>query len=83
LEAQRTGCPVITSNYSSIPEVAGNGAFMIAEISAQKMSDIMNQSKSRDSFCKQIIENGFVNSQKFSWDKCYHDTKQVYLETGI
>jgi len=83
LEAQRTGCPVITSNYSSIPEVAGDGAFMIADITAKKISEIIIQNKSRDSFSKQIIENGFINSQKFSWDKCYQDTKKIYLEIDV
>lgn len=81
LEAQRTGCPVITTNNSSIPEVAGDGAFLISDITAEKISEIIVQSKSRDSFCNQIIERGFVNSQKYSWDKCYQDTKKVYLET--
>lgn len=80
LEAQRTGCPVITSKLSSIPEVAGNGAFLIEEITAHKIAEIIIQSKSRDGFCKQIVENGFVNSEKYSWTKCYQDTKKVYLQ---
>jgi glycosyltransferase involved in cell wall biosynthesis len=80
LEAQRTGCPVITSNYSSIPEIAGDGAFMISDINAQKISEIILQSKSREDCYKHIIDNGFSNSQKYSWDKCYQDTKKVYFE---
>lgn len=83
LEAQRTGCPVITSNYSSIPEVAGDGAFLISDIKANKISEIIIQAKSRNSFCSDIVEKGYVNSRKYSWDKCYQDTKKVYLETDI
>ena len=83
IEAQRSGCPVISSNYSSIPEVAGDGAFLISDITAHKVSEIITQAKSRSAFCRDIVENGYVNSQKFSWDKCYQDTKKVYLKSDF
>lgn len=80
IEAQKAGCPVICSNQSSIPEVAGNGAFLIDEISASKIAEILVQNKSRSGETASIIKQGFLNAQLFSWDKCYQQTKQVYSE---
>jgi len=80
LEAQKAGCPVICSNQSSIPEVAGNGAFVVDKISAMKIADILTQNSSRSVQINKIIEDGFVNVQRFSWDKCYQQTKQVYSD---
>lgn len=80
IEAQKAGCPVICSNQSSIPEVAGKGAFLINEISALKIADILYQNKSRSGMTTSMIKQGFLNAQLFSWDKCYQQTKQVYSE---
>jgi glycosyltransferase involved in cell wall biosynthesis len=80
LEAQKAGCPVICSNMSSIPEVAGKGASMIDNISATKIADILLQSQSRSELKNKIIKEGLVNSKRFSWDKCYQDTKQLYFD---
>lgn len=80
IEAQKAGCPVICSDQSSIPEVAGKGAFVINEISALKIVEILNQNKSTSGVINSMIEQGFFNAQRFSWDKCYQQTKQVYSE---
>jgi mannosyltransferase len=80
IEAQKAGCPVICSNQSSIPEVAGKGAFLINEISALKIAEILHQNKSRSGVTASIVEQGFLNAQRFSWDKCYQQTKQVYVD---
>lgn len=80
LEAQKAGCPVICANKSSIPEVAGNAAFIINDISALKISDILRNSLSRSSQIQTIVEDGLVNVKRFSWDKCYEQTKAVYSD---
>jgi len=80
IEAQKAGCPVICSNKSSIPEVAGRGAYIIDNISDDKISDILLQSKSGTIQTNEIVKAGLLNAQRFSWDKCYKETKQVYLE---
>lgn len=79
LEAQKSGCPVICSNTSSIPEIAGKGACLLDKISALKIADILLQNKSRN-ITKSIVDEGYLNSQLYSWDKCYQETKQVYLD---
>ena len=80
LEAQKAGCPVIAQNYSSIPEVIGAGGLMVAHDTpqrmAQEMAEIVMQLKSRP--IDHIVKAGFENAKRFSWDKTYEQTKQVY-----
>ena len=80
IEAQKAGCPVIAQNASSIPEVIGSNGLMVQHDSpqrmAQEMAEIVQQLKSRST--QAVIEAGFANAKRFSWDKAYEQTKQVY-----
>lgn len=80
IEAQKAGCPVIAQNASSIPEVIGSNGLMVQHDTpqrmAQEMAEIVQQLKSRST--QAVIEAGFANAKRFSWDKAYEQTKQVY-----
>lgn len=80
IEAQKAGCPVVTSSKSSIPEIAGNGALMVDRIDLDSISDklyfLQNDSGAREN----LIGRGFQNADRFSWDTCYVQTKQLYTE---
>ena len=80
IEAQRAGCPVIAQNHSSIPEVIGEKGLMVQHDTPQRMAaemaDIVRQLQSRPT--QAIIEAGFENARRFSWDKTYQQVKQVY-----
>lgn len=80
IEAQKAGCPVIAQNASSIPEVIGSDGLMVQHDTpqrmAQEMAEIVQQLKSRST--QAVIEAGFANAKRFSWDKAYEQTKQVY-----
>jgi len=80
LEAQRAGCPVISTNYSSIPEVAGKGAILLNEVTVSHIVEMLNMIKKDFSFSKNLREEGFKNSVRFSWAKCYQETKSLYKE---
>ena len=80
LEAQKAGCPVIAQHTSSIPEVIGPNGLLVAhdtpERMANEMAAIVRQLLSRP--IQAIIENGLQNVKRFSWDKTYQQTRQVY-----
>jgi glycosyltransferase involved in cell wall biosynthesis len=77
LESMKTGCPFIALNTSSIPEVAGNAGVLIPVLEYQYVSKaLINIEKCRDI----IISKGFLQSSKFSWDKCFDETLKIYLE---
>lgn len=80
LEAQRAGCTVISTNYSSIPEVAGKGAILIDKVTETEIAEILKLLKKDSALVTTLINEGFNNSQRFSWDKCYQETKQLYKE---
>ena len=80
LEAQKAGCPVIAQDRSSIPEVMGEGGWMVKPDTphrmAQEMAAIVSEIQSRST--QQMIQKGMENAKRFSWDKTYLQTKQVY-----
>jgi mannosyltransferase len=80
IEAQRAGCPVICSDSSSLPEVAGNGAHLVSDINIDRLMERINQLKHTSGERDQLINLGLKNAERFSWDKCYQQTKQVYKE---
>lgn len=70
LEAMQCGCPVITSNNSSLPEVVGNAGIMIDwdsnEQHIRAYEKYYYDEKSRTNYSKK----GLKRSQQFSWEKC-------------
>jgi glycosyltransferase involved in cell wall biosynthesis len=79
VEAMKAGCPVITTNNSSIPEVTGNAAIIVSEITVDNfVNAIFNLCD--ESLRNKIIEKGIFQSKKFSWDNCFQEVKNFYLE---
>ena len=82
LEAMQMGTPVVTSNVSSMPEVAGDAAILVdpynPEEIAQAMFQIMNSEDLRDT----LIRKGYTRGQAFSWEKTANQTIEVYREVA-
>ena len=80
LEAQKAGCPVIAQASSSIPEVIGEHGWAVRHDTPQRMAEEMaecvRQLLSRPA--ADMIEVGITNAARFSWEKTYAQTKQVY-----
>jgi len=80
LEAMACGCPVITSNRSSLPEVGGDAALYVdpdsPEEIAQALQKVMDQNVRTV-----MIEKGFGQARKFSWKKMAEKTAEVFTET--
>ena len=79
IEAQRAGCPVIALNSSSIPEVIGETPLLMKELSENELVSKLKLLK-EPSLMKQVRDHGLVNSQRFSWDKMYHQYEALYDE---
>ncbi|MFC1700983.1 glycosyltransferase family 4 protein [Patescibacteria group bacterium] len=80
LEAQKIGCPVVCSNISSMPEVAGDGVALINPKSIEEISDGIYKIISDKIFKNGIIEKGYQNVKRFSWQKCAEETLKVIIE---
>lgn len=77
LEAMKAGCPVIAYNGSSIPEVAGDAALLIDQLTCDALSAALSKLE-----CKTLRANvrlkGLDRSKLFSWKETFEKTVQVY-----
>jgi glycosyltransferase involved in cell wall biosynthesis len=68
LEAQACGCPVIASNAASMPEILGNSAMYFNPTDISAIQDVMDAAISNQRLRKSLIEKGFSNVSRFSWE---------------
>lgn len=70
LEAMHCGLPVITSNVSSLAELgANNAALLVNPQSVGDIAEAMSRIVKDNDFRQNLIRNGFLQVQRFSWDK--------------
>ncbi|TCP54787.1 glycosyltransferase involved in cell wall biosynthesis [Tumebacillus sp. BK434] len=78
LEAMACGVPTITSNTSSIPEVAGDAALLINPHDmydlAEKMAAVLNSPELR----QEMSRKGLAQAAQFSWERCAKETLAAY-----
>ncbi|MBE9467910.1 MAG: glycosyltransferase family 4 protein [Bacteroidetes bacterium] len=69
IEAMSCGTPVITSNVTSMPEVAGDAALLVDPFSVEEIKNAMLKIVKDNNLRNELIKKGFVQQEKFSWDK--------------
>lgn len=69
LEAMYCDVPVITSNVTSMPEVAGDAALLVDPLSVDSIKNAMLKIFNDETLRNQLIANGRIQREKFSWDK--------------
>ena len=70
LEAMQCGCPVITSNTTSLPEVIGDAGIQINPNSDEDMIKAYEKMYFDENFRKECTEKGINRAKQFSWEKC-------------
>jgi glycosyltransferase involved in cell wall biosynthesis len=78
LEAMSFGCPVVSSNTSSLPEVVGDAAEMFDPANEAEMCAAIEQVVSSPVKTQQLVVRGYERIKNFSWEKCAQDTLNVY-----
>jgi glycosyltransferase involved in cell wall biosynthesis len=68
IEAMQCGVPVITSNCSSMPEVAGGAALLVNPESTDEIAQAMLQLISQPLLLDQMREQGLIRASEFSWE---------------
>lgn len=68
IEAQASGCPVITSNCSSLPEVAGGAALLVDPLAVDSIADALERLHTDADLRQALVTQGFANNARFSWD---------------
>jgi len=78
LEAMACGCPVVTTNTSSLPEVVGEAGIMVNPYDTHSLVQAMRRVLTDDKVRDSMIRKGLEQSKKFSWEKTAELTRQVY-----
>jgi len=82
LEAMSCGTPVITSNVSSMKEVAGGAALLVNPYDTGAIAKAMNKLLRDEQLRERLINMGFQRARKFSWKKCAEQTLEVLNTVG-
>ncbi|MFW5792865.1 MAG: glycosyltransferase family 4 protein [Bacteroidota bacterium] len=69
IEAMNSDVPVITSNITSMPEVAGDAAILIDPYSVDSITNGLISIAKDENLRKSLIEKGRLQAQNYSWDK--------------
>jgi glycosyltransferase involved in cell wall biosynthesis len=78
IESMACGTPVITSNVTSLPEVAGDGAIVVDPESVDQIVDGMLRLHRDPAFRSALVERGIRQASKFTWDNCARATLESY-----
>ncbi|MFC1775856.1 glycosyltransferase family 4 protein [Pseudomonadota bacterium] len=78
LEAMAQGCPVVTSNVYSLPEVAGDAALLVDPASVDEIADAIEAVCTNDALAADLAARGRERVKAFSWDDCAKGVIKVY-----
>ena len=69
IEAMQAGVPVITSNVSSMPEVAGDAAILVDPTSTKEVADALELLYRNNDIRQELIAKGHQQAKLFTWDR--------------
>jgi glycosyltransferase involved in cell wall biosynthesis len=80
LEAMACGVAVITSNTSSMPEVAGDAALLVDPFKPEEISMAMVEITRNSDLRSRLIAKGLLQAKKFSWRAMAEKVLEIYRE---
>ncbi len=83
LEAMACGCPVITADNTSLPEVGGDAALYVNALDTEQLSYQMERVLLSDTLREDLIACGFLQKQRFSWDNTARQVEEVYKKVML
>lgn len=78
LEAMACGIPVVTSNLSSLPEVAGDAALLIDPYDVNAIADALQQLIEDQPLRDRLIQKGLSRVKEFTWQKSARQLLDIY-----
>ncbi|PIU03177.1 hypothetical protein COT44_04765 [Candidatus Shapirobacteria bacterium CG08_land_8_20_14_0_20_39_18] len=77
LEAMASGCPVVTSNVSSLAEIAGKAAILV---NPENVEEIVQGIEKAIKNKEEMTKKGLIRAKEFSWEKTARETLKIYDE---
>jgi len=81
IEAMQCGVPIITSNVTSLPEIAGNAALLVNPFDVDEIKKAMIQLVNKPELSIELVNKGNLQKQNFSWEKSSDLLWQSILKT--
>jgi glycosyltransferase involved in cell wall biosynthesis len=78
LEAMASGTPVVTSNVSSLPEVAGNAAVLVDPYDTHSIADGIHRVLTDDALRAELRRLGLARAKQFSWESSVRRVREIY-----
>lgn len=82
LEAMTYGVPVITSNISSMPEVAGDAAMLVNPNDINELANAMNMILSNGNLRDLMVFKGYKRLKEFSWMRCAEEVLDIFKKVS-
>jgi len=78
LEAMACGTPVVCSNTSSLPEVAGDAALQVNPLDVDALAEAIGHALMNDELRRNLREKGLAQAARFSWEQTAQKTQSAY-----
>jgi glycosyltransferase involved in cell wall biosynthesis len=78
LEAMACGTPVVTSNVSSLPEVAGDAALTVTPTDLEALTEALRQLITDTTRREALISQGYERARQFTWEASARQLQQIY-----
>ena len=82
LEAMASGTPVVTSNVSSLPEVAGDAAVLVDPYDPEAIADGIERVLCDQTLRRDLRAKGLARAQQFSWEASVTRVRKIYGEAA-
>lgn len=80
LEAMAKGCPVVSSNKTSMPEILEKAALYFNPDNEKEMQEQIEKVIKDENLREELINKGYEQVKKYSWQECARKTLRVYEE---
>src|SRR5271157_2373566 len=80
LEAMAAGTPVVTSNRSALPEVAGDAALLVDPGNTEALGEALRLLAGNEDLRRDLASRGIARARLFTWEKAVRETWDVYRE---
>ncbi len=83
LEAMASGTPVVTSNVSSLPEVAGDAAVLVDPYDADAIADGIFRVLTDERLRRDLRQRGLARARQFSWEQSVKRVHDIYMQAAL
>jgi alpha-1,3-rhamnosyl/mannosyltransferase len=83
LEAMACGCPVICSNTSSMPEVAGDAAILVSPEDEMALAEAIDHVMEDEKLSQQLVKSGYSRASEYNWNITAQRTMSIFKAVSL